>query len=55
LKGWRFPNAADIIENAKEKLKTIWHKGLQEYFQHFYSCWQKRIFPQEDFPEGNVA
>jgi hypothetical protein len=23
LKGWRFPNAADIIENAKEKLKTI--------------------------------
>jgi len=55
LKGRCFRDAIDIIENATGKLKRISQNGLQEYFQHLYSCWQKRIVPQKDFPEGNVA
>jgi hypothetical protein len=55
LKGRRLCDATDIIEDATEKLRRLSQNGLQEYFQHLYSCWQKCIVAQEDFPEGNVA
>ena len=55
LKGRHFRDVTDVIENATEKLKIISQNGLQECIQHFYSCWQKRIVPQKDFLEGNVA
>ena len=55
LKGQSFYDATDIIKNAKEELKMLSKNGFQECFQHFYSCYQKRIVTQGNYFEGNVA
>jgi hypothetical protein len=42
------PNLAEIIKNVMEGLQRLSQNGLQECFQHLYSCWQKRIVVQGD-------
>jgi len=55
LKEGCFCDATGIIKNAMEKLKRLPLNGSQECFQHFYSRWQKFVFPQGNYFEGNVA
>jgi hypothetical protein len=55
LKGRRFYDATDIIKNAMEELKRLPQNGYQERYQHIYSRWQKCVFAQWDYFEGNVA
>jgi len=55
LKGQRLCDATDIIKNATEELKRLSQNGFQEYFQHFYSRWQKCVVAQGDYFEGNVT
>jgi len=55
VKERRFCETTDIIKNATEELKRLSLNGFQECFQHLYSRWQKCIFPQENYFEGNVA
>ena len=55
LKGLRFCDATDIIQNAMEELKRLSQNGFQERFQHLYSRWQKRVLAQWDYLEGKVA
>jgi hypothetical protein len=43
LKGRRFCYATDIIKNATKELKRLLQNGLQEYFLHLYSRWEKCI------------
>jgi hypothetical protein len=38
-----------------EELEKLSQNGLQERFQHLYSCWQKCIVAHADYFEGNVA
>jgi len=47
--------ATDIIKNATEDLKRPSQNGFQEYFQHFYSRWQKCILQQGGYFVGNVT
>jgi len=47
--------ATGVIKNATEELKRLSQNGFQEWFQHPYSRWQKCIFAQGDYFEGNVA
>jgi hypothetical protein len=54
LKGRRFCDATDIIQNATEELKKLSQNGFQERYQHMYSHWQKCVFAQLDYFEGNV-
>jgi hypothetical protein len=44
-----------VIKNATKELKGLSQNSFQEYFQHFYSTWQKCLFSQGDYFEGNVA
>jgi len=37
LKGQRFGDATDIIENAMEEVTRLSENGFQECFQHLYS------------------
>jgi hypothetical protein len=39
LKGRRFCDVTDIMNNATEELKRISENGLQECFQQLYSRW----------------
>jgi hypothetical protein len=52
LKGRRFCDATHIIKNATKELKRLSQNGFQECFQHL---WQKCIFAQRDYFEGNVS
>ena len=54
LKGWRYCGAADIKKNVTEELKGLLQNGFQERFQHLYSRWQKCVFAQGEYFEGNV-
>ena len=54
LKGWLFCDATDIIKNTTEELKRLSQNGFRECFQHHHSGWQKCIFAQGDYFEGNV-
>jgi histone-lysine N-methyltransferase SETMAR len=54
LKGQRYCNVTDI-KNATEELKRLPQNGFQKCFQHIYSRWQKCIFAQGNYFEGNVA
>jgi transposase len=54
LKGQHYRDATDI-KNAPEELKRLSQNSFQECFQHIYSRWQKCIFTQGDYFEGNVA
>jgi len=38
-----------------EEPKMLSKNGFQECLKHFYSLWQKYIFAQGDYSEGNVA
>jgi len=53
--GRRFCAAADIMKNATQELKRLSQNGFQEYFHHLYSRWQKCLFEQGDYFEGNVS
>jgi hypothetical protein len=55
LKGRRFWETTEIIENATEELKRISQYGFHEYFQHLYSRWQKYIVAQSEYFQENVA
>ena len=55
LKGRSFCDATEIIKNATEELKMLSQNCFQEYFQHFYSRWQKCIVARGDYFEGNLA
>jgi histone-lysine N-methyltransferase SETMAR len=55
VRGRRVYIATDIFKNATEELKRLSQNGFQERFQHFYSCWQKRIVAEGDYFEGNIA
>jgi hypothetical protein len=46
LKGRRFCDGSDIINNAAEELKRFPQNGFQEYFLRVYSRWQKCIIAQ---------
>jgi hypothetical protein len=47
--------ATDIIKNEKQYLKRLSQNGFQEYFQHFYSRWQKCVLQQGGYFEGNLT
>ena len=49
LKGRRFCDAADVIDNATEELKRLSQNSSQEYFQYFYGRLRKCMFAQGDF------
>jgi len=55
VKGRRFCDVTDIIENAKDELERLSENGFQECFQQLYSLWQKCVFAQGDYFEGNVG
>jgi hypothetical protein len=54
VKGQCFCDAKDIRKTAKEGLKRLSKNGLQECFEHLYSCCQK-LQKVTDYFEGNVA
>ena len=41
MKGQCFCEAAHIIKNVMEELKSLPQNGFQGRFKHIYSCWQK--------------
>ena len=55
LKGRSFYDATDIIKNTMKELKMLSQNGFQECLKHLYSFWQKYIFAQGDYFEGNAA
>jgi len=55
LKGRRFGITTDIIKNATEELKRLSQNGFQESFKDLYSRWQKCIFAEGNYFEGNIA
>jgi hypothetical protein len=54
LKGRSIIGADDIIRNAPDELKSLSQNGFCEYFHNLDSRWQKCIFAQENYFEGNV-
>jgi len=54
LKVRRFCDTVDVM-NATEELKKLSQNNFQKCFQHLYSRWQKWIFAQGAYLEGNVA
>jgi len=54
LKGRRFCDAFNIVKNATEELKMLSRNGFEEWFQHLYSRWQKRIVAEGDCFEGKT-
>ena len=55
LKARRFCDANHIIKNATKELKRLSQNGIQDCFQQLYRRWQKCIFAQGDYCEGNVS
>jgi len=55
LMGQRLCDTTDIIKNTTEELKRLSQNNFQEYFQHFYSRWQKCLVAQGDYFEGNIT
>jgi hypothetical protein len=45
----------DIIKNEKQDLKRLSQNDFQEYFQHFYSRWQKCVLQQGGYFECSVT
>ena len=55
LKGRRFCDATDVINDVTEELKRLSQNGFLECLRHLYSYLQTYIVAQGDFFEGNVA
>jgi hypothetical protein len=55
LKGQRLCVTTDIIKNATKELKRLSQNGFQEYFQHFYSRWEKCVVAQGDCFENSIT
>jgi hypothetical protein len=55
MKERRFCAETVFFKNATEELKRSSQNGFHECFQYLYSHWQKSIFAQGDYFEGNLA
>jgi len=53
MKGPRFHDTTDIMNNATEELKRLPHNGFQECFHYLYMRWQKYIVAHWNYFEGN--
>jgi hypothetical protein len=55
MKRRRFCDITRIIKKEMKELKKFSQYGCQKCFQHLYRLWQKCIFAQGDYFEGNVC
>lgn len=52
LKGRRFADSSEVIENATERLKELSKTGFQECFQQLYERWNKCVDAGGEYFEG---